>query len=93
MGIFDSIKRKLGTEIKNNNGVNEEYWSKKLKKNILKNTENFTANITNIIGMTMTIGLKYSQFTQKAKNMESPNIFGKNTSQQKEFLIMDKRLA
>jgi len=26
MGIFDSIKRKLGTDIKNNNGVNEENW-------------------------------------------------------------------
>ena len=36
MGIFDSIKRKLGTDIKNNNGVNEEYWSKKLKKKYFK---------------------------------------------------------
>ncbi|MDC1024636.1 hypothetical protein OAR04_01770 [Flavobacteriales bacterium] len=26
MGIFDSIKRKYGYDIKNRNGINEEYW-------------------------------------------------------------------
>lgn len=36
MGIFDSIKRKLGVDIKNNNGVNEEYLEKKLKKQYFK---------------------------------------------------------
>ena len=36
MGIFDSIKRKLGTDIKNDNGVNEEYWDKKLEKKYYK---------------------------------------------------------
>ena len=28
MGIFDSLKRKFGNDIKNNNGINEEYSSK-----------------------------------------------------------------
>ncbi len=36
MGIFDSIKRKLGYDIKNNNGVNEEYWGEILKKKYFK---------------------------------------------------------
>ena len=30
MGIFDSIKRKLGNDIKNSNGINEEYANKGL---------------------------------------------------------------
>jgi antitoxin component YwqK of YwqJK toxin-antitoxin module len=36
MRIFDSIKRKLGYNIKNNNGFNEEYFLKKLKKKYFK---------------------------------------------------------
>ena len=32
MGIFDSLKRKFGNDIKNNNGINEEYSNKGIIK-------------------------------------------------------------
>jgi len=36
MGIFDSLKRKFGYDVKNNNGVNEEYWGKNIKTKYFK---------------------------------------------------------
>lgn len=36
MGIFDSLKRKFGYDVKNNNGVNEEYWDSYKQGKILK---------------------------------------------------------